>query len=122
MLGWSRREKTVPAAPSLYRRHRFLPAIISHAVYLYFRFTLSYRAVEELLAVRGIIVSYETIRRWCLKFGYLFAAELRRRRPAPRDRWHLDEMHQRIGRRTYTLHCPLFIRYRQYRRRVYRVF
>ena len=52
----------------LYRRHRFPPAIISHAVSLYFRFTLSYRAVEELLAVRGIVVSYETIRRWCLMF------------------------------------------------------
>ena len=91
-------------APSpLYRRHRFPPEIISHAVYLYFRFALSYRDVEELLAVRGIAVSYETVRRWCLKFGHLFAGEVRRRRPPPRDRWHLDEMYLRIGGRTYYL-------------------
>ena len=92
------------SAPSpLYRRHRFPPTIISHAVYLYFRFTLSYRDVEELLAVRGIRVSYETIRRWCLKFGPTFAAEVRRRRPHPRDRWHLDEMYLRIAGRTFYL-------------------
>jgi putative transposase len=88
---------------SLYRRHRFPPAIISHAVYLYFRFNVSYREVEEMLARRGITVSYETIRRWCLKFGPAFAAEIQRRRPAPRDRRHLDEMHLRIGGRTYYL-------------------
>jgi putative transposase len=88
---------------SLYRRHRFPSAIISHAVYLYFHFAVSYRDVEEMLAVRGIRVSYETIRRWCLKFGHLFAAEIRRRRPHPRDRWHLDEMHLRIGGRTHYL-------------------
>jgi putative transposase len=86
---------------SLYRRHRFPPAIISHAVYLYCRFAVSYRDVEEMLAVRGIVVSYETIRRWCLKFGPRFAAEIQRRRPYPRDRWHLDELHLRIGGRTY---------------------
>ena len=91
------------AASPLYRRHRFPPAIISHAVYLYFRFTLSYRDIEDLQAMRGIAVSYETIRRWCLKFGPLFAAEVRRRRPHPRDRWHLDEMHLRIAGRTYYL-------------------
>ena len=87
----------------LCRRHRFPPEIISHAVYLYFRFTLSYRAVEELLAARGITVSYETIRRWCLKFGPHFAAEVRRRRPAPRDHWHVDEVYVRIAGRTYYL-------------------
>jgi putative transposase len=59
--------------------------------------------VEEMLAVRGITVSYETIRRWCPKFGHLFALEVRRRRPPPRDHWHLDEMHLRIGGRTYYL-------------------
>ena len=92
------------SAPSpLYRRHRFPPAIISHAVYLYFRFTLSYRDVEELLAVRGIVVSYETIRRWCLKFGPIFAVELRRRRPSPRDHWHLDEVFLRISGKTWYL-------------------
>ena len=80
---------------SCYRRHRFPPAIISHAVYLYYRFTVSYRDVEEMRALRGIRVSYETIRRWCLKFGPRFAAEIRRRRPTPRDRWHL--VVRRIG-------------------------
>jgi putative transposase len=97
------KEKLVSAPDSLYRRHRFPPEIISHAVYLYFRFAVSYRDVEEMLAVRGITVSYETIRRWCLKFGHLFAAAVRRRRPHPRDHWHLDEMHLRIAGRTYYL-------------------
>ena len=83
------------APESCYRRHRFPPAIIIHAVYLYYRFTVSYRDVEEMRALRGIRVSYETIRRWCIKFGLLFAAEIRRRRPHPRDRWHLDV--RRIG-------------------------
>jgi putative transposase len=87
----------------LYRRRRFPPEIISHAVYLYFRFTLSYGAVEELLAARGLVVSYEPIGRWCLKFGHLFAVEPRRRRPQRRDRWHLDELHLRIGGRAYYL-------------------
>jgi putative transposase len=56
-----------------------------------------------MLALRGIVVSYETIRQWCLKFGPLFAAEIRRRRPDPRDQWHLDEMYLRIGGRTWYL-------------------
>jgi transposase-like protein len=68
------------------------PAIIRHAVWLYVRFTLSYSDVEDLLAERGLDVSYETVRRWVLKFGPLFARELRRRRPRPTSRWHLDEM------------------------------
>jgi transposase-like protein len=72
--------------------HQFPPAIIRHAVWLYVRFTLSYRDVEDLLAERGLDVSYETVRRWVLKFGPLFARELRRRRPRPTSRWHLDEM------------------------------
>jgi putative transposase len=93
----------VSAPSSCYRRHRFPPAIISHTVYLYFRFAVSYRGVEEMLAQRGIVVSYETIRRWCLKFGPLFAAEIRRRRPHPRNQWHLDEMYLRIGGRTWYL-------------------
>src|ERR1700727_442524 len=75
-----------------FARHRFPPAIIRHAVWLYVRFTLSYRDVEDLLAERGVDVSYETVRRWVLKFGLLFARELRRRRPRPTPRWHLDEM------------------------------
>jgi transposase-like protein len=85
-----------------YRRHRFPPPIIQHAIWLYLRFTLSYRDVEELLAERGLEVSYETIRRWVLKFGAAVAQRLRKRRPRPSDRWHLDEMVVRIaGRRMY---------------------
>src|SRR5215216_8113372 len=85
-----------------YDRHRFTPEIIRHAVWLYLRFTLSYRDVEEMLAERGLDLSYETIRRWVLKFGPLLARGLRQRRPRPGDRWHLDEMVVRIaGRRMY---------------------
>jgi putative transposase len=91
----------MPAIPSLYRRHRFPPEIISHAIYLYYRFAVSYRDVEEMLALRGIVVSYETIRRWRLKFGPRFAVEIRRRRPYLRDQWHLEEMYLRIGERTW---------------------
>src|ERR1035438_4077207 len=75
-----------------FARHQFPPAIIQHAVWLYVRFTLSYRDTEDLLAERGLDVSYETVRRWVLKFGPEFARELRRRRPRPTPRWHLDEM------------------------------
>jgi putative transposase len=82
-----------------YRRHRFPASIIQHAVWLYLRFTLSYRDVEELLAERGIDVSYETVRRWVLKFGPLIARRLRQRRPQPSKRWHLDEMVVRIASR-----------------------
>jgi putative transposase len=85
-----------------YRRHRFPPPIIQHAIWLYLRFTLSYRDVEELLAERGLEISYETVRRWVLKFGPGFARRLRRSRPRPSDRWHLDEMVVRIaGERMY---------------------
>ena len=73
------------------------PAIIRHAVWLYIRFTLSYRDVEDLLAERGLDVSYETVRRWVLKFGPVFARELRRRRPRPTSQWHLDEMAVKIA-------------------------
>jgi putative transposase len=85
--------------PLTYRRHRFPASIIQHAVCLYLRFTLSYRDVEELLAERGIDVSYETVRRWVLKFGPLIARRLRQRRPQPSKRWHLDEMVVRIASR-----------------------
>ena len=85
-----------------YRRHRFPPPITQHAIWLYLRFTLSYRDVEELLAERGLEVSYETVRRWVLKFGPGFARRLRRSRPRPSDRWHLDEMVVRTaGKRMY---------------------
>jgi len=85
-----------------YRRHRFPPLIIQHAVWLYLRFTLSYRDVEELLAERGLDISYETVRCWVLKFGPAIARRLRRCRPRPSNRWHLDEMVIRIaGERMY---------------------
>ena len=80
-----------------YRYHHFPAPIIRHAVWLYVRFTLSYRDVEDLVAERGIDVSYETVRRWVLKFGPAFARQLRQRRPQPSARWHLDEMVVRIG-------------------------
>src|SRR5271165_1217588 len=86
-----------------YARHKFPPVIIQHAVWLYVRFTLSYRDVEELLAERGLDISYETVRRWVFKFGALFARELRRRRPQPTARWHLDEMAVMIAGRQFWL-------------------
>ncbi len=81
----------------IYTRQRFPPAVIQHAVWLYFRFALSYRDVEDMLAERGIDVSYETVRRWALKFGRIYAQQIRRRRPRPSDRWHLDEVFLKIG-------------------------
>jgi putative transposase len=74
------------------KRHRFPPEVIAHAVWLYFRFALSNRDVEGLLAERGVIVTYETVRQWCQKFGQAYANELRRWRPRPGDKWHLDEV------------------------------
>jgi putative transposase len=88
-------------APS-YQGYRFPAEIISHCVWLYHRFPLSLREVEELMLERGIIVSYETIRRWCLTFGQRYANALRRRRPRPGDKRHLDEVFITInGRRHY---------------------
>src|SRR5215210_4366161 len=78
--------------PISYRRHRFPPIVIQHAVWLYLRFTLSYRDVEELLAQRGLDLSYESVRSWVLKFGPMIVRRLPQRRPRPSDRWHLDEM------------------------------
>jgi putative transposase len=78
--------------PVSYKRHRFPPEIIAHAVWLYFRFPLSLRLVEEMLLERGILVSYETVRRWALKFGPSYARRLKRKRPSRRDIWHLDEV------------------------------
>jgi len=83
--------------PVSFKRHRFPAEVIRHAVWLYFRFTLSFRDVEEMLAERGIDVSYETIRYWALKFGRLFAQNLRRSSPRPTGRWHLDEMVVKIN-------------------------
>ena len=85
-----------------YKNHRFPPEIIAHAVWLYHRFSLSFREVEELLAERGVIVSYEAVRLWCLKVGQTFAKKLRQRRGRPGDTWHLDELFIRIrGERYY---------------------
>jgi putative transposase len=80
-----------------YRRQRFPREIIQHVVWLYFPFPLSYRNVEDLLAERGIHVFYETVRRWALKFGTLYARRLRQLRPRPSSRWHLDEVFVSIG-------------------------
>ena len=85
-----------------YARHRFPLEIIRYAVWLYFRFPLSFRDVEDMLAERGIDVSYETVRRWCLKFGRAYAASLRKIRPGADVRRHLDEVFVSInGRRVY---------------------
>src|SRR3954464_12214004 len=81
---------TAPAPPS-YVGYRFPAEIISHAVWLYFRFPLSLRHVNEILAARGIDVSHETVRQWGLKFGQAFANQIRRRLPQVGDKWHLDE-------------------------------
>ena len=85
-----------------YKGHRYPAEIIAHCVWLYHRFPLSFREVEELMVVRGVIVTYETIRQWCAKFGPVYAAGLRRRQPRPGDKWHLDEVFLTInGRRQY---------------------
>ncbi len=88
--------------PQRYHRHRFPPEIISHAVWLYYRFCLSLRDVEDLLAERGVIVSYEAIRGWCAKFGPEYARRARRRHGQLGDTWFLDEVFVTIqGQRHY---------------------
>src|SRR5215203_1970545 len=84
-------------AGSIYSGYRFPRDVIQRAVWMYLRFTLSYRDVEDLLAERGIEVSYETVRRWVFAFAPVIARQLRARRPKPHGRWHLDEMFVRIG-------------------------
>src|ERR1700760_1941313 len=93
---------TTPAFPS-YAGHRFPAEIISHAVWLYFRFPLSLRMVEEMLAARGIIVSHESVRQWALKFGQDFANQIRRRLPYTGDKWHLDEVAIKIAGKKHWL-------------------
>src|SRR5438034_538852 len=88
---------------SLYHRHRFPAEIISHCVWLYFRFALSFRDVEEMLAMRGVALTYETVREWCLKFGQTYANGLRHKSPRPGDRWHLDEVFLKINGRLHYL-------------------
>lgn len=80
-----------------YKGHRYPVEVISHCVWLYHRFPLSFREVEELMLERGIVVSYETVRRWCAKFGQQYAGALRRRQPRPGDKWHLDEVFIKIN-------------------------
>src|SRR5512134_1085022 len=93
---------TPAADPARYKNHRFPGEIISHGVWLYYRFPLSYRDVEEILCERGIDVTYEAIRQWCLKFGQGYANQLRHRRAQPGDKWHLDEVFLTInGERHY---------------------
>src|SRR4051794_35090214 len=92
-----------PATKSPYAGYRFPPEVISHAVWLYFRFPLSFRMVEEMLAARGIIVSHETVRQWALKFGQDFANRIRRRLPCAGDKWHLDEVALKIAGKKHWL-------------------
>ena len=83
--------------------YRYPIEVIGHAVWLYHRFALSLRDVEELMVARGVVVTYETIRSWCAKFGPDYAAQLRRRRPRPGDKWHLDEVFVKINGATHYL-------------------
>ena len=85
------------ATKSPYAGYRFPGEVISHAVWLYFRFPLSLRMVEEMLAARGIDVSHETVRQWARKFGQAFANQIRRRLPRAGDKWHLDEVEVKIA-------------------------
>jgi putative transposase len=94
--------KTNTTSPD-YKGFRFPPEMISHAVWLYFRFSLSIRDVQELLARRGIILTYETVRQWCLKFGQTSANEVRRRRPGYGDKWHIEEIVLTIQGRKHSL-------------------
>ena len=91
------------SSPISYKRHRFPSQIIAHAVWLYFRFPRSLRLVEEMLLERGIVVSYETIRRWGKKFGPEYARRIRRKQPSPHDVWHLDEVVVSIAGRKHWL-------------------
>ncbi|MGW9499013.1 IS6 family transposase [Streptomyces prasinus] len=85
-----------------YKGHRYPVEVIYHCVWLYFRFPLSFREVEELMLGRGVVVSYQTVRRWCATFGQAYANGLRRRRPRPGDRWHPDEVFIKVnGERKY---------------------
>jgi putative transposase len=92
----------VTVGAPFYKGFRFPAEIIGHCVWLYYRFPLSFREIQEMMAQRGIIVSHETVRQWCAKFGQTYANGLRRRRPRPGDTWHLDEVFITInGKRQY---------------------
>jgi putative transposase len=94
---------TTPSPSPAYKGYRFPAEIISQAVWLYYRFPLSYRDVEELLAERGIVLTYETIRQWCQTFGQQYANQLRHRRAQTGDKWHLDEVFLKINGKLYYL-------------------
>ena len=85
------------AIAARYKGYRYPIEVIAHCVWLYHRFPLSFREVEELMLQRGVVVSYETIRAWCAKFGQVYANQLRRRRPRPGDKWHLDDVFVKIN-------------------------
>lgn len=89
--------------PTTYPGYRFPAAVVQHAVWLYHLFSLSLRDVELILAERGVVVSYESIRRWCLRFGAEFAAKLCKRRPRPGGTWHMDEVFLRMNGETHYL-------------------
>ncbi len=86
-----------------YKRHRFPSEIISYCVWLYYTFPLSFRDIEKMMLYRGICVTYEAIRKWCLKFAQAYANQLRRRRPKPAAKWHLDEVEVKINGKKYYL-------------------
>jgi putative transposase len=87
----------MPSEPTTYPGYRFPAAVIQHAVWLYHLFSLSLRDIELILSERGVVVSYESIRRWCLRFGADFAAKLRKRRPRPGNTWHMEEVFLKIN-------------------------
>src|SRR5258707_7689762 len=99
MISESIRGRGISVGEVSYKGHRYPAEIIAHCVWLYHRFSLSFREVEELMLVGGVIVSYETIRQWCAKFGPEYACRLRRRQPRPGDKWHLDEVFLTINGR-----------------------
>ena len=94
---------TPPAIPERYKNHRFPADIISHGVWLYYRFCLSYRDVEELLFTHGVVVTYEAIRKWFRKFRQDYANQLRRQRPRPGDKWYMDEVFLTINGERHSL-------------------
>jgi putative transposase len=96
-------ERVHAASSSLYKGYRYPVEIISHCVWLYHRFPLSFREIQEMMMERGVIVSYETIRVWCRMFGQAFANGLRRRRPRPGDKWHLGEVFIKIQGKSHYL-------------------
>ena len=98
---WWLQGLVVVAITARYQGYRYPIEVIGHAVWLYHRFALSLRDVEELMLARGVVVSYETIRSWCVKFGPDYAAQLGRRRPRPGDKWHFDEVFVTINGTTH---------------------